>query len=147
MEMRGNQRTIGFSNCERYFAKGTRGIHGVHAIPELKPGMPNDFLARLFVEYNSTSAQEAEAAAAEKDIYDTAMARGAEILSAVVDADSANAAIEPFKNIEHALTSEKELRAAWKKKIAELGLFYDKVLGKYTAAPAEPDAPAEEATS
>ena len=29
VEIQGNNRTIGFSNCERYFAKGTRGIHGV----------------------------------------------------------------------------------------------------------------------
>ena len=27
VEIQGNNRTIGFSNCERYFAKGTRGIH------------------------------------------------------------------------------------------------------------------------
>ena len=48
MEMRGNNRTIGFSNCERYFAKGTRGIHGVLQIPDLTAGTPNDFLTNPF---------------------------------------------------------------------------------------------------
>ena len=43
VEMYGNKRTIGFSNCERYFAKGTRGINGLKTIPELRPDTPNDF--------------------------------------------------------------------------------------------------------
>ena len=43
VEIQGNNRTIGFSNCERYFAKGTRGIHGVWQVPELGPDKPNDF--------------------------------------------------------------------------------------------------------
>lgn len=32
VEMYGNDRTIGFSNCEKYFAKGTRGIHGMNPL-------------------------------------------------------------------------------------------------------------------
>ena len=58
VEMYGNDRTIGFSNCEKYFAKGTRGIHGVYKIPALGPGSPNDFLTKLFEEYNSKAAAE-----------------------------------------------------------------------------------------
>ena len=58
VEMYGNDRTIGFSNCEKYFAKGTRGIHGVYKIPALGPGSPNDFLTKLFEEYNSKAAEE-----------------------------------------------------------------------------------------
>lgn len=57
VEMYGNDRTIGFSNCEKYFAKGTRGIHGVYKIPALGPGSPNDFLTKLFEEYNSKAAE------------------------------------------------------------------------------------------
>ena len=60
VEMYGNDRTIGFSNCEKYFAKGTRGIHGVYKIPALGPGSPNDFLTKLFEEYNSKAAEEVE---------------------------------------------------------------------------------------
>jgi hypothetical protein len=65
VEMQGNDRTIGFSNCERYFAKGTRGIHGVYKIPDLKDH-PNDFLTWLFDQYNQKS--EAEVAAAEEHL-------------------------------------------------------------------------------
>ena len=60
VEMYGNDRTIGFSNCERYFAKGTRGIHGVYKIPALGPGSPNDFLTKLFEEYNSKADEEGD---------------------------------------------------------------------------------------
>ena len=135
MEMRGNTRTIGFSNCERYFAKGTRGIHGVRAVPELGPGVPNNFLAKLFDEYNAVSAQEAERAAADKVAYDEAMQTARAIVSSITDADSANAAMAQFKAIPHALTSEKEAGVIWNAKIKELGLFYDKVLKAYTPAP------------
>lgn len=136
MEMRGNQRTIGFANCERYFAKGTRGIHGIYPIPELTPGTPNDFLTRLFGDYNATSAKEAEQAAVEKAAYEAAMAEGAAIIADIKDADSANAAMPKYQAINHALTSNKELGVQWNKKIKECGLFYDKVLKKYTPAPA-----------
>lgn len=132
MEMRGNTRTIGFSNCERYFAKGTRGIHGVRSIPELAPGVKNDFLTRLFEEYNSASEAEAKKAAEDKAKYDAAMAKAKQIIDSLTDADSVNAAMAEFKSIDHALTSGKESGSLWKAKTAELGLIYDNVLGRYT---------------
>ena len=132
MEMRGKSRTIGFDNCERYFAKGTRGIHGVMTIPELSPGVKNDFLTRLFEQYNAVSAEEMKQAAAERAKYDAAMAKAREIISGLTDADSVNAAAADFKAIDHALTSKKESGNMWNAKTAELGLIYDKALGKYT---------------
>lgn len=137
MEMHGNQRTIGFSNCERYFAKGTRGIHGIYTIPELAPGKPNDFLTKLFASYNEVSAQEAAKAATEKAAYDVAMRKGQQIISSIVDAESATAAMPKMKRIKHALTSEKELAVAFNNQIKSLNLFYDKVLKAYTPAPEE----------
>ena len=137
VEMRGNQRTIGFSNCERYFAKGTRGIHGVYPIPELTPGTPNDFLTKLFEKYNAVSAQEAEKAAEDKVAYDAAMTEGYQLIATVVDADTATAALHGIKAIKHALTSEKELGAAFNKQVKELDLMWDKVLKQYTPKPKE----------
>lgn len=135
MEMRGNQRTIGFSNCERYFAKGTRGIHGIYTIPELEPGKPNDFLTKLFGKYSEVSAQEAARAAEEKKAYDEAMTTGYQIIANIVDADTANAAMPQMKAIKHALTSEKELAVAFNGQIKNLNLFYDRALKAYTPAP------------
>ena len=132
MEMRGNQRTIGFSNCERYFAKGTRGIHGVYPVPELTPGMPNDFLSKLFQEYNAVSAREAEKAAEDTAAYDDAMTEGYQIIATVVDAETATAALHKIKAVKHALTSEKELSVAFNSQIKALDLMWDKVLKQYT---------------
>lgn len=53
----------------------------------------------------------------------------------IVDADTANAAMPKYQAIKHALTSNKELGVLWNKKIKECGLFFDKVLKKYTPRP------------
>lgn len=137
VEMQGNSRTIGFSNCERYFAKGTRGIHGIIKIPELNPGSPNDFLTKLFSQYNAMAAKEVEENNAAKEAYGAAMAAGQEIISSIHDADSATAALQKVKNLPHALTSEKELGVAFNAKTRALGLFWDKVLKQYTAVSEE----------
>ncbi len=135
VEMYGNNRTIGFSNCERYFAKGTRGIHGVIKIPELTESTPNDFLARLFDQYNKKSVAEVAAATEQQKIYEAAVQVGREIIAGVVDASTANEAMPKLKAIQHALTSELEVNSAWNQNIKLLGLFYDKVLKKYTPKP------------
>jgi hypothetical protein len=137
IEVYGNDRTIGFSNCERYFAKGTRGISGVIKIPTLGPDSPNDFLTKLFDRYNEKAAAEVAKNAEAKVAYDMAMGFGKTIIDSITDAETANAAIGPFGQIHHALTSKKELGVRWNAKIKELGLFYDKVLKQYTPAPAE----------
>lgn len=143
VEIQGNNRTIGFSNCERYFAKGTRGIHGVWQVPELGPDKPNDFLTRLFAQYNALSAAEVAQNVEEQEAYEAAMAEGRKIVAGITDADSANAAMSKIKAVNHALTSKKEVNAAFNAKIKELRLFYDKVLKKYTPAPPEGDKGAE----
>lgn len=143
VEIQGNNRTIGFSNCERYFAKGTRGIHGVWQVPELGPDKPNDFLTRLFAQYNALSAAEVAQNVEEQEAYEAAMAEGREIVAGITDADSATAAMSKIKAVKHALTSKKEVNAAFNAKIKERGLFYDKVLKKYTPAPAEGEKGAE----
>lgn len=131
VEMQGNYRTIGFSNCERYFAKGTRGINGVIQIPTLTEQSANDFLTRLFEQYNAKARKEADEAAEKKATYDAAMSVGISILEKVTDADSANAAIPEFSKIDHALTSKRELNRAWSSKMIDLGLAYDKAQSKY----------------
>ena len=137
VEMYGNDRTIGFSNCERYFAKGTRGISGVHKIPELTPTSPNDFLARLFEQYNAKSVAEMEAAAKEQEAYEAAIATGNSIIDHVTDGETATLAVASIKAIAHALTSEKEIITAFNRKIKELGLIFDKSAKKYVPIPTE----------
>ena len=137
VEMIGNDRTIGFSNCEKYFAKGTRGVSGVMRIPALGPNSANDFLTKLFEQYNAKSAEEMAQQNAQKEIYDKAMEAVNTLVITITDAESANAAVPLFKGIKHALTSEREAALVWNARIKELGLFYDKVLKQYTEDPKE----------
>ena len=132
VEMIGNDRTIGFSNCEKYFAKGTRGIGGVMRIPALTENSANDFLAKLFEQYNAKSAEEIARQEAQKKVYEEAVETVTALVQTVTNAESANAAIPTYKSVTHALTSERECALMWNEKIKELGLFYDKVLKCYT---------------
>lgn len=134
MEMYGNDRTLGLSNCERYYAKGTRGINGVLRIPALQEGRANDYLTQLFAEYNAKAAEEASELAEMQEKYEAAMEEGQQIIDSIENADDANELTQQFKAINHALTSEKELGAAWNRKIKALGLVYNRVQKCYLDA-------------
>lgn len=142
VEMYGKDRTIGFSNCERYFAKGTRGINGVIKIPALTETSPNDFLTKLFEEYNAKAIKEIEKQAENKAAYEAAMDMGESIIDSIIDAESANARMADFKAIKHALTSKKELSTMWNAKMEKLKLTFDKSAGIYVSAE---ETPSEEA--
>lgn len=137
VEMNGNYRTIGFSNCERYFAKGTRGISGVIKIPPLGPNDANDFLTKLFDEYNAKAKADVEKNAELTKKYEDAITEGTRIIESITDADTATAAMPGIKAISHALTSEKEIGVMFNAKIKKLGLVFDKEQKKYIPAPAE----------
>jgi hypothetical protein len=59
------------------------------------------------------------------------MADGLTIINCVTDAETANQFIEAMASLEHALTSEAEIKAEWAKKIKALGLVYDKATKSY----------------
>ncbi len=131
MEMHGNDRVIGFSNCERYFAKGTRGIKGVMKVPELGPDKPNDFLTRLFDQYYKQAADEVRMAEEQKRAYEAVMEKGQAIIAKIEDANTANQAVEEMKQLEHVLTSHQELAHLFSQKVAELNLVLDKKTKQY----------------
>lgn len=131
------KRYICFTPEQEYFAKGCHGITGKMEIPELAETAQNDFMTRLFSQAKANIAAEKELFAAQKAAYEAAMAAGKAILDTIADADSANAATAPFKEITHALTSQKELGTMWNAKMKQCGLFYDRVLGLYTPMPKE----------
>ncbi|MCQ2113320.1 MAG: ATP-binding protein [Bacteroidaceae bacterium] len=133
VEMRGNNRTIGFSNCERYFAKGTRGINGVWKIPTISAGQSNNFLTLLFEEYNKKNRAEVDEAEAKKKEYDDVMEKARKIIDSVTDADTAMIASEQMKRLEHVLTSGQESRQEFADRIKELGLKYNSETKRYEA--------------
>lgn len=135
VEMYGKDRTIGFSNCERYFAKGTRGISGVMKIPVLTETSSNDFLTKLFEQYNAISAKELEKTKAEKAAYDAVMTMGHKLIDTIVDVYSANEAVQKVKSLAHVLTSSKELSAELNNKAKKCGLIFDKAVNAYVEIP------------
>ena len=122
LEMRGNKRTIGFSNCDRYYAKGTHGIHGVYDIPTLANGNNNTFLTDLIGKVLNDLTSENKEFTEYQELMRT-------LLPHITNADNArllNKAYDEVKKAEHKLTSKNELWNALNERAKALGLVYDK---------------------
>ena len=131
VEMVGKKRTIGFSNTERYYAKGTHGITGVYDIPTLdQENGTNDFLTKLFDKVISDLQNNAKEFMDAKEQYDVAMKLKVFIDSAN-DLDQLNKILLRLKEIDHGLTSEKELKVHLLNKAKSLGFDYDKETGVF----------------
>ena len=131
MEMSNNKRTIGFSNCERYFAKGTHGINGIIDLPNLDDSnIPNDFLTRLFKQVNQNILDEQKYFDEQKKKYEEVMNEIIPIIETMA-IDTVDQVIEKMKAVNHILTSEKELKHKFKEKINELNLIWNKDTKKY----------------
>lgn len=129
MEMKGNKRTVGFSNCERYYAKGTHGVHGVYQIPNLdEKEVKNTFLSDLFKKVNDDLNEESKEAIAYKKCIEV----GLDAISECKNPDSLNKVLSTIANMEHHLTSESELKHALMAKAKELKSVYDKQAKAFT---------------
>ena len=126
MFMMGNKRMIGFSPTEEYFAKGCFGVSGVKAVPELKDGQKNTFLSDLFRSAQASIDQEMERYGGEREAYQSAMEAGLDAINKITDPGTALAAQSVIEGLAHALTSKTELRGAFKRKLDEAGLRWDK---------------------
>lgn len=131
MEMYNNKRTIGFSNCERYFAKGTHGIQGIIELPNLDdPSVPNDFLTKLFKQVNQNILDEQKYFDEQKKKYEEVMNEVVSVIESMT-AETVDEVVKKMKTINHVLTSEKELKHKFKEKIVELNLVWNKETKKY----------------
>lgn len=128
------KRYIGFTPTEQYSAKSAYGIKGIIEIPELKEGDPNDFLTRLFAKVRDNLAKETAALNPQKDKYTLAMREAKNIVAAVSAPEDVPKAADVIKMLDHALTSEKEAKDMLKKRIAELGIVWDKTEKVYKYA-------------
>ncbi len=131
VQMIGTQRTICFTPEQEFFAKGTHGIHGKHLVPILTDEVPNNFMTNLFKAARNHIKAEKDYFVPLQQQYDETMAKIKEVLDNVVDAETANAAVESILNLPHALTSKKEASALLKQKTDALGLVYSRE-GGYT---------------
>lgn len=125
MEIINKKKTIGFDNCERYFAKASFGIKGVMDIPELDGQVPNDFLTKLFQLANNNIKKETLYFEEQKSEYEKLMF---DITPKIEDMKTKEDLVEItnlIKNTNHILTSEKELKHKFKEKVAELGYVWN----------------------
>ncbi len=123
IEMKGNKRTIGFSNCDRYYAKGTHGIHGVYEIPNLdNPTAKNTFIADLFKKINDDLAKDAIKAKEYKDLMNALTP----LINQAKSAEDLTSALKAITEAKHVSTSKDELRFALMAKAKELDCAYDK---------------------
>lgn len=131
MEMYNGKRTIGFDNCERYYAKGTHGVRGVIDLPDLdNPNIPNDFLTKLFEKVNQSIREEATYFEEQKKNYEKVMSEVGNSIENMTE-ENIDSVMEILKTAKHVLTSEKELRFMFKKKIESLGMVWDFDKRKY----------------
>ena len=131
IEMRGDKKTIGFNNCERYFAKSSFGIKGNYTIPELNGTQQNDFLTKLFEQANKNIQEESKVFEEERKQYQEVINKYEPIVESMT-AENANEVMDLIKNIDnHILTSEKEIKDHFAKKIKELNLVWNKDKQQY----------------
>ncbi len=131
------RRYLGFTPTEQYSAKSAYGIKGIIEVPELKEGEPNDFLTKLFAKVRANLEAESKSLAPEKAKYEAAMVEAREFINNVEKPEDVSECVKAIKNIDHALTSEKEATALLKTRIADLGIIYDKAKKAYVWKEAE----------
>jgi hypothetical protein len=131
MFVMGDRHFIGFSPTKEYYAKSNFGIIGVREIPRLTPGDPNRFLTDLIAEMRAYIIRDQQALAPQRAAYDAAIARGRAPIAAAEDVDGLNAALSEIMNIEHALTSKKELGSELNARAREIGCKFDRKAGAY----------------
>lgn len=121
IEIINGQRTIGFSNCDRYYAKATHGIKPLYQVPVLEGNADNTFFTDLI----TLMTDELNAQSSDFKAYSKAISFKTSILSAQ-DETTLNSALKVVQTMEHYLTSKEELGALCMVRAKELGLKYDK---------------------
>lgn len=124
MEIIGKDHTIGFTNCERYFAKGSHGIKGIYTIPNPEETGENNFLSKLFEKMTEQLKQESAEANVEKAEYEKVMNEIKPKIDAMTE-ETILSVQESIQNAKQVATSEKELKNAFKNKLDELGMKWD----------------------
>lgn len=130
IEMKGNKKTIGFDNCERYFAKSSFGIKGIYNIPELNVNTPNDFLTKLFEQADKNIQEESKIFEKEREDYQTLMEKYIPIIENMTE-ENVQEVSDLIQNVEHKLTSKKELSSRFLEKLKSLNMFWNKETKQY----------------
>lgn len=140
--MNGDQRMIGFTPTDEYFAKGCYGINGVRKVSTLGEADKNDFITRLFAEANANIAKDNDFFKAEREEYEAVMEQGKKLIESWTKPEQFTSGAAELGKLPHKLTSLVELKAICKERIATLGFVWNREKKEYV----EPlkEQPAEE---
>lgn len=125
------ERYLGFTPTMNYNAKSAYGIKGLVKVPELSDGQPNDFLTRLFAQVKANIAAEHAALQPQQEQYEETMKAGKLAIGAIEKPEDVPETTKTIKSLPHALSSERELKAALMDHIKELGIVYNKETKAY----------------
>lgn len=131
MEMQGNNRVIGFMNCDKYYGKGSFGVKGLLKIPELSENSFNDFLTRLIQHMDNYIKNETESVEAERQNYEKLMTQLKPLILDMKTPSDFEKVQSEIVNAHHYLTSELELKNDFIQRLKILGFSYDKETKKY----------------
>ena len=131
MFMQNGQRYLGFTPTEQYNAKSAYGIKGLVPVPELQDGDPNDFLTKLFDRIRKNLSAEAETLGPQQEKYEEIMAGARRVCAEITKPEDVAGAKEALMNLPTALTSAKEVKAMFKKRLDELGIVFNIETGNY----------------
>ena len=106
-------------------------------VPELKDGQPNDFLTKLFAKVRQNLEEESKSLNKDQEEYKEVMEAVKRICEGITSIESVPGAFDAFNGMEHVLTSKKEGMAMIKKRLAEIGVKWDKANNKWVAADAQ----------
>lgn len=130
IEMKGNKKTIGFDNCERYFAKSSFGIKGLYNIPELNENTPNNFLTNLFEQANKNIQEDSKVFEQQRKEYQEVMDKYIPVIDNMTP-ETVQEISNLMQTIEHKSTSKKELTARFLEKLKSLNMQWNKEKQQY----------------
>ena len=134
MHIINGERYLGFTPTANYNAKSAYGIKGLVKVPELKDGEPNTFLTDLFAKVRQNIEEETKNLVAKKAEYNKAMDKGLPIVKGLKEPQDIENVLKAIEDIPNALTSNIELKAALKQRMAELNIVYNKEKKTYEYA-------------
>lgn len=135
--MNGDQRMIGFTPTDEYFAKGCYGVSGVRKVSTLGDTDKNDFITRLFAEANANIAKDNDFFKAEREEYEAVMEQGKKLIESWTKPEQFTNGATELGNLPHKLTSLVELKAICKERIATLGFVWSREKKAYVEPPKE----------
>ena len=128
------KRYLGFTPTEQYSAKSAYGIRGLIEVPELKEGEPNDFLTKLFAQVRKNLDAESKALAPQQEEYKEIMEAAKRVCSEITKPEQVAGSKEALMKLPKALTSEKEVKAMFNKRLKELNIVWNSAAKAYQYA-------------